>query len=126
MHRIDAHFLQIAQTGGNLSGSAVKRRSVFCEREEFPAMCIGNTGGCGNRKVPDVDFPDNGVGALVPQNVGILIPAFRIGLIQIYDHRPIPVDTGSLRINIAGLFGYAAIRNQICIIHILIVTLQGN
>ena len=122
--RVDAHLLEIIDAGGDLAGGAVQRGAVLGEGQVLAPVLLGDAGRGGDGEVADMHLPDNGVGALVQQDVGIVLPALGIGGVQIDDHGAVAVDAGGLGIDVAGLIGLAAGGDQVGIVDILVVPVQ--
>ena len=126
MDGVDAHLLQVADTGGDLVGRAVQGGPVLGEGQVLAAVVRGDAGGSGDGEVADVDLPNHRVGALVEENVVVVLPAVGVGVVQIDNHGAVAVDAGSLGADVAGLVRDAAGRYEIGIVEVFVIAFQGD
>ena len=108
----DAQALDVVQARGNAGGGLC---AGFSHTQEL--SLVVDAGAFIDGQVTDVNLVDHGVGESdAGIGIGVMVPAFGIGGLQIQDHGALAVDAGGDGVGIAGLVPPAFQENGIGVI----------
>ena len=118
LYAVDVVLYEIVNTGSDLA-LAVDGSITLGEREVLTAVRLTDAGGNVDREITNVNFPYDCFAGIVEQYMAVLIPAGRVGGVEVNDHGTVAVSADALCIRVDSLADNAVAGDEIGVIGVL-------